>query len=194
MKTTDLTDPLPYADRLDSRTMESIDLVVIHCTELPDLVAARKFGERVRYPESGTGNSGHFYLEEDGKLHQWVPIDRVAHHVRGYNERSIGIELCNPGRYPEWFDSRNQLMKQAYTDAQLNKLSLLLDELASTLPALRRICGHQDLDKEKVPASDDPSVLIRRKCDPGPLFPWPDVLAATRLEFFDPRENTSSAD
>jgi N-acetyl-anhydromuramyl-L-alanine amidase AmpD len=26
-----------------------------------------------------------------------------------------------------------------------------------------------------VPASDDPGVLVRRRIDPGPRFPWDDV-------------------
>ena len=186
MKTTDFIDLLPYAERLESRPRGSVDLVVIHCTELPDLVAARELGERILYTESGTGNSGHFYLEEDGTVHQWVPIDRAAHHVRGYNERSLGIELCNPGRYPDWYDSRNQHMKHPYSAAQVDRLVQLLQELTSILPGLRHISGHQHLDGERIAASDDPAMKIRRKCDPGPLFPWPEVLSATRLQFFEP--------
>ena len=187
MKTTDFIDPLPYADRLASRPSESVDLVVIHCTELPDLASAREFGERVLYKETGTGNSGHFYLEERGALHRWVPVDRVAHHVRGYNNRSIGIELCNPGRYPDWYDSRRQQMKHPYSTGQLEKLVQLLAELESIMPGLRLISGHEHLDDEQITASDDPAIQVRRKCDPGPLFPWPDILSATRLQFFDPR-------
>ena len=187
MKTTDFINLLPYAERLESRPWESVDLVVIHCTELPDLVTARKFGERVLYTESGTGNSGHFYLEEDGAAHQWVPIDRVAHHVCGYNDRSLGIELCNPGRYPDWYDSRKQNMNHPYSASQVEKLVQLLQELTSILPGLRHISGHENLDGERIAASDDPAMKIRRKCDPGPLFPWQDVLSETRLRFFEPR-------
>ena len=93
---------LPYAHRLVSRPTDSIDLVVIHCTELPDLATAREYGQYIHYPDSGTGNSGHFYIERNGNVEQWVPLDRVAHHVRNYNERSIGIELVNTGRFPDW--------------------------------------------------------------------------------------------
>lgn len=186
MKTTDFVNFLPYVDRLESRPLESIDLIVIHCTELPDLATAREFGERVLYADSATGNSGHFYLEENGALHQWVPIERVAHHVRGYNKRSIGIELCNRGRYPDWFDSRNQQMTHPYAAAQLETLAQLLRELTANLPGLKHISGHEQLDGEQVPASDDPAIQVRRKCDPGPLFPWSNVLSATRLAFFEP--------
>ena len=49
-------DPLPYLDALARREPASIDTVVIHCTELPDLATARDYGERVLYP-SGAGNT-----------------------------------------------------------------------------------------------------------------------------------------
>lgn len=192
MKSIDFVNLLPYADRLQSRPQESVDLIVIHCTELPDLATAREFGERILYRESATGNSGHFYLEENGALHQWVPIDRAAHHVRGYNERSLGIELCNPGRYPDWHDSRSQHMKHPYSASQLEKLTRFLNELTAYLPGLKHISGHEHLDVERIPASDDPAIRVRRKRDPGPLFPWPDVLSATRLEFLNPRQDSST--
>jgi len=186
MKTAEPLDPLPYCDRLDTRPLDAIDLVVIHCTELPDLATARAYGERIHHAASRTGNAGHFYVERDGRVHQWVPLERVAHHVRGYNPRSIGIELCNPGRYPDWFDSRRQRMTAPYTEEQVAALLALLDELCAELPSLTRISGHETLDTGRVPASDRPDRQVFRKRDPGPLFPWPRVLAAVELAWFDP--------
>src|SRR5690349_2752205 len=113
--------PLPYADRLAPRAPADIDLVVVHCTELPDLAMAREYGERVHY-DAGTGNSGHLYIDRDGRVERWVPYDRVAHHCRGYNPRSIGIELVNTGRWPDWFDSRRQAMTEPYPEAQIDAL------------------------------------------------------------------------
>lgn len=173
--------PLPYVALLEQRALERIDLAVIHCTELPDLATARAYGERVLYP-SGTGNSGHYYIDRDGSVTRYVPEERVAHHVRGLNPRSIGIELVNTGRYPDWLDSRRQAMDQPYPDAQIDALVALLGELAARLPALRHIAGHEDLDRERVPASDDPSVQVHRKLDPGPRFPWGRVLAEVPLQ------------
>lgn len=173
---------LPYAERLEARPVESIDLAVIHCTELPDLATAREYGERVLYPASGTGNSGHFYIDRDGRIEQYVPPGRIAHHVRGYNARSVGIELVNRGRWPHWLDSRHQTMDEPYPDAQIDALVRLLRALGEALPTLRWIAGHEDLDREDVPASDDPGVRVRRKRDPGPHFPWPRVLAQCGLE------------
>jgi N-acetylmuramoyl-L-alanine amidase len=174
-------EPLPYESRLALRAPGAIDLVVIHCTELPDLALARQYGERVLYADSGTGASGHYYVDRDGSIVRYVDPLRVAHHVRGYNPRSVGIELVNRGRWPDWLDSRRQLPDEPYAEAQLVALLALLAELRAELPALGCIAGHEDLDTERVPASDDPSLTVRRKIDPGPLFPWARVLAACGL-------------
>jgi len=174
-------DPLPYEALLERRDPATIDLVVIHCTETPDLASARDFGERVLYP-SGTGNSGHVYIDRDGSVHVYVRPQFVAHHVRGHNGNSVGIELVNTGRYPNWLDSRHQAMDEPYTDAQIEALIEVLAHLQATLPGLTRIAGHEDLDTDTTPASDDPRVEVRRKRDPGPGFPWPRVLEATGLE------------
>jgi len=184
--------PLPYEDRLEVRAIAQIDLVVIHCTELPDLAMARDYGERILHADSQTGNSGHFYIDRDGSIVQYVRPERIAHHVRGYNPRSIGIELVNTGRYPDWLDSRHQAMDEPYTDVQVAALIELLDSLVGVLPNLKWIAGHEDLDTTRVPASDDASKTVPRKRDPGPLFPWEDVLAATPLQRM-PRVTTEHA-
>jgi N-acetylmuramoyl-L-alanine amidase len=49
-----------------------VELVVIHCTELPDLAIAREYGERALY-DNGTGNSGHYYIDRDGAIYRYVP-------------------------------------------------------------------------------------------------------------------------
>ena len=172
---------LPYVAQLEHRALERVDLVVIHCTELPDLASAREYGERVLYP-SGTGNSGHYYIDRDGTVTRYVPDERIAHHVRGLNPRSVGIELVNTGRYPHWLDSRHQAMDEPYSDAQIDALISLLQWLRAKLPALAQIAGHEDLDRDEVDASDDPAVKVRRKRDPGPLFTWETVLDAVPLQ------------
>ena len=179
-------DPLPYELRLDARPLSQVDMVVIHCTETPTLASAREFGERVLYEGSGTGNSGHYYIDRDGTVVLYVRPDRIAHHVRGFNARSVGIELVNTGRYPHWRDSRHQAMDEPYTEAQLQALIALLAKLREEMPSLRYIAGHEDLDRELEAAFDDPSVLVPRKRDPGPQFPWPRVLEAVPLERFTP--------
>ena len=173
--------PLPYEELLDQRAMAAIDLVVIHCTELPDLATAREYGER-RLHESGTGNSGHYYIDRDGAVHLFVHVGRIAHHTRGYNPRSIGIELVNTGRFPDWLDSRRQQMTEPYPEVQVQALIALLGSLRRMLPGLSLIAGHEDLDTGTVEASDDPAQQVFRKRDPGSLFPWPLVLAQGGLQ------------
>ena len=175
---------LSYVSSLVHRPFESIDLVVIHCTELPDLATARGYGQRIHYPETGTGNSGHYYIERNGRVEQWVPPERVAHHVRNFNERSVGIELDNNGRYPDWFDSRKQVMTDAYPLPQINNLVKLLLKLSVELPKLKWITGHESLDTSQIQTSDNPELLVNRKMDPGPLFPWNKLLSAINLERF----------
>jgi len=178
--------PLSYESRLEQRAPSAIDLVVIHCTELPDMAMAREYGERVHYPDKGTGNSGHYYIDTDGSVHRFVAATRVANHTRGYNSRSIGIELSNIGRYPNWGDSKHQQFTRPYTKAQIDALLALLRLLRNELPDLKYIAGHEDLDTAKVPASDDPSQQVFRKRDPGPQFDWPRVLAASALQRLPP--------
>jgi N-acetylmuramoyl-L-alanine amidase len=178
--------PLPYVEALAARESADIDTVVIHCTELPDLATAREYGERILYPASGSGNSGHYYIDRDGGIDEYVPPGRIAHHTRGWNPRSIGIELVNTGRWPHWLDSRQQAMAEAYSDAQIESLVGLLLELQARIPSLIQIAGHEDLDLDEVEASDDPVAKVRRKRDPGPLFPWADVLARLHLQRIQP--------
>ncbi len=178
--------PLSYVAQLGQRPPSSIDLIVVHCTELPDLDMAREYAERILYP-SGTGNCGHYYIDRDGSLHRFVADDRIAHHITDLNDRSIGIELVNRGRWPNWHDSRQQHMDEAYPAAQIDSLLALIGKLRNTLPALQHIAGHQDLDTREIPASDNPRHKVRRKLDPGPMFPWPAVLDTCGLGRLKPR-------
>lgn len=179
-KLTIVDQPLGYIGRLQSRAPGEVDLVVIHCTELPGITEAREYAERIVHA-SGTGNSGHYYVDRDGRVLRYVPEDRVAHHVRDHNAHSIGIELVNRGRYPDWYDSRQQTMAEPYPVTQIDALLALLAHLRASLPNLHRIAGHEDLDRALVAASDDATRQVRRKLDPGPMFPWPRVLAGCGL-------------
>jgi N-acetylmuramoyl-L-alanine amidase len=179
---------LPYALKLDSRSLESINLVVIHCTELPDLATARDFGQHVHYEESGTGNSGHYYIERNGDIEQWIPLERIAHHVRNHNEYSVGIELVNRGRYPDWFDSRKQIMTEPFPAEQVSSLLCLLNHLQNRLPSLTGITSHSALDNSQLEASDQPNELVYRKLDPGPMFPWDKILSNVTLEWHEPSD------
>ncbi|TQC54898.1 N-acetylmuramoyl-L-alanine amidase, partial [Pantoea dispersa] len=45
---------------------------------------------------------------------------------------------------------------------------------------------HEALDRSLEPASDDPTRQVQRKRDPGPRFPWPQVLEAVALAPYAP--------
>lgn len=173
---------LPYILGLQSRALIEVNAIIIHATELPTLAMAREYAEVIHYPGSNTGNSGHFYVDPAGQVECWVTPDRVAHHVRGYNRPSIGIELVHPGRYPNWLASDQQEWTEPYPEAQIEALITLIQQLATRLPKLHHIAGHDELDRDWVEASDDPSQRVRRKLDPGPTFPWPRVIEATALQ------------
>lgn len=164
--------PLSYVPRLEPRDIGEIRGLVVHCTELPDLEAAREYGERIVHAGTRTGNSGHYYVDRDGQIECWVPPGRIAHHVRGYNRGTVGIELVNLGRFPDWFHSQKQQMTEPYPAEQVEALGALIAVLRTRLPGLEWIAGHEELDAGHVPASDDASHLVRRKLDPGPMFPW----------------------
>ena len=59
----------------------------------------------------------------------------------------------------------------------------LLADLQARIPSITQIAGHEALDTDEVEASDDPARLVRRKRDPGPMFPWTRVLAGSRLQW-----------
>ena len=145
----------------------------------------------MHYPATQTGNSGHYYVDRDGAVYRYVADTRVANHTRGYNPRSIGIEMINLGRYPDWKNSRHQAFTEPYTKAQIDSLLALLRQLKTDHPNLRYIAAHADLDRRLEAASDDASVMLPRRVDPGPLFPWTEVVAGSGLKRLIPPADES---
>jgi len=78
-------------------------------------------------------------------------------------------------------------MTEPYTAAQIAALRALLAQLRTEYPNLHQIAGHEDLDTARVPASDQPDREVPRKLDPGPLFPWAQVLPGSGLERIEAR-------
>ena len=175
---------LPYLQGLQARGLIEVNVAVIHATELPTLAEARRYAEVIHYPGTQTGNSGHFYVDTDGQVECWVTPDRVAHHVKGHNHGSVGIELVHPGRYPDWYATDQQNWSLPYPDVQIEALVALLKQLQARLPRLHHIAGHDELDLTMVPASDDPTQTVRRKLDPGRTFPWAQVYDNTALSAY----------
>jgi len=131
-----------------------IDTLVLHYTGMQTAVAAL---DRLCDPAAEV--SAHYLIEEDGTVWRLVPEDRRAWHAgraawRGatdINDRSIGIELVNPG---------HEFGYRAFPEAQMDALiALCRDILARHAIAPSRVLGHSD-------------VAPTRKTDPGELFDW----------------------
>ena len=137
-----------------------IDMLVIHYTGM--LTAGAALG-RLCDPEARV--SAHYFIEENGQVFQLVDEEKRAWHAgvshwRGHtniNDRSIGVELVNPG---------HEFGYRPFPESQMRALiDLSTDILARrTIPACN-VVGHSD-------------VAPARKRDPGELFNWQALAAA----------------
>lgn len=139
----------------DSRPeSQAIDHLVLHYTGMQSASAAI---ERLCDPAAKV--SAHYVIEEDGTVHALVPEERRAWHAgisfwrgaRGLNDRSIGIEIVNPGH--EWG-------YRPFPPAQMTAIVSLARAILGRWPILQRnVVAHSDIAPD-------------RKQDPGELFPW----------------------
>ena len=129
-------------------------MVILHYT---GMATARAAVERLRDPAAKV--SSHYVVDEDGNVLRLVPEARRAYHAgasywrgqRTLNNRSIGIEIVNPGHdlgYPD------------FPVLQLASVCDLCLEILSrhNVPA-RNFVGHSDVAPD-------------RKEDPGEKFDW----------------------
>lgn len=132
----------------------AVDMLVIHYTGMQTAAEAI---DRMCDPAAKV--SAHYCIDEDGVITRLVPEDRRAWHAgvaswRGHadiNERSIGIELVNPG---------HEFGYRPFPGAQITALILLASGILRRheIPS-RNVVGHSD-------------VAPSRKQDPGELFDW----------------------
>ena len=132
----------------------TIDTLVLHYTGMETADAAR-----ARLMDPAAKVSAHFLIDEDGTVEALVPEEMRAWHAgvsawRGatdLNDRSIGIELVNPGHE---FGYRN------FPSAQI----AALEDLA------RAVLARHPIPPRNVVAHSD--IAPTRKQDPGERFPW----------------------
>jgi N-acetylmuramoyl-L-alanine amidase len=134
-----------------------VDMLILHYTGMR---TARAAIERLCDPDARV--SSHYVVDEDGEVIRLVPEERRAWHAgvsywRGHNtlnDRSIGIEIVNPGH--EWgYRDFPALQMAAVCDLCLSVLS------RQRIPA-RNVVGHSDVAPD-------------RKTDPGEKFRWDDL-------------------
>ena len=133
----------------------AVDILLIHYTGMLTGAAAL---ERLCQPDSKV--SAHYLIEEDGRIVRLVPERLRAWHAgvacwagkTDINDRSIGIELVNPG---------HEFGYRAFAEPQMAALIDLGEAIRTRHPIpSHRVLGHSDVAPE-------------RKQDPGELFDWP---------------------
>jgi len=132
----------------------AIDILILHYTGMR---TAREAIDRLRDPAAHV--SSHYVVDEDGAVFRLVPEERRAFHAgisywRGsteLNNRSIGIEIVNPGH--EWGYREFPVLQVAAA------CDLCLSILARHPIPARNVVGHSDVAPD-------------RKQDPGELFDW----------------------
>jgi len=136
-----------------------VDTLILHYTGMPSAPVAL---DRLRDPAARV--SSHYVVEEDGAVRRLVAERHRAWHAgvsywRGHtalNDRSIGIEIVNPGH--EWgYRCFPALQMAAVCEFCLAILG------RHPIPA-RNVVGHSDVAPD-------------RKQDPGELFDWPGLAA-----------------
>ena len=145
---------LPSPNQDDRPDGMPIDTIVLHYTGMRSAGAAI---ERLRDPAARV--SAHYVVEEDGAIWRLVPEGRRAWHAgvsfwRGrtaLNDRSVGIEIVNPGH------------EFGYRDFPVLQLAavcdLCLEILARHPVPARNVVAHSDVAPD-------------RKEDPGEKFDW----------------------
>ncbi|MEK9722283.1 MAG: N-acetylmuramoyl-L-alanine amidase [Rhodospirillaceae bacterium] len=137
-----------------------VDMLVLHYTGMRTGAAAL---DRLCDPAAQV--SAHYLIEEDGRVFQLVAEAARAWHAgvsswRGnanVNDRSVGIELVNPG---------HEYGYRPFADAQMTALRELAAGILGRHPIpARNVVGHSD-------------VAPTRKQDPGELFDWRGLAAA----------------
>lgn len=132
----------------------SIDTLVLHYTGMVSAEAAL-----ARLADPAAKVSAHWCVGEDGTLWRLVPEERRAWHAglsewrgrRSVNDRSIGIELVNPGH------------QHGYRPFPAAQMDAVVD-LAHTVVA------RHPIDPRNVVAHSD--IAPARRQDPGELFDW----------------------
>ena len=101
----------------------------------------------------------HYVVDREGVVEPGVPETHIAHHARGHNDHSIGIELVNKG------DGNDP-----YTEKQLDALIRLLNKVSKRWEIPHdRIFAHAELSDKTFECGGN---IYKSTQDPGEHFPW----------------------
>lgn len=156
----------PLAAKSRGAPRSTVSEVIVHATGGPfcrgGSVAFSPAGDpdrMRRFFEASGQVSIHYIVGRDGSVVRSVPETEVAFHAIDHNDTSIGIELINGGDGVD-----------PYPAEQIAALSRLLHGIRMrwAIP-LGQIKGHEETDHTTFVCGGK---NVRRKQDPGPLFPW----------------------
>jgi N-acetylmuramoyl-L-alanine amidase len=138
----------------ESRDGQAVDMLVLHYTGMKSAAAAI---DKLIDPQAKV--SAHYVVDEQGVVFQLVPeSERAWHAGKSYwrgntniNQRSIGIEIVNPG---------HEFGYRPFPEIQMQRVIALCKDILARhdIPA-HNVVGHSD-------------VAPTRKQDPGELFDW----------------------
>ncbi|MCC3861382.1 N-acetylmuramoyl-L-alanine amidase [Pseudemcibacter aquimaris] len=143
----------------DDRTSAGIKYLIMHYTGMH---SGKEALDRLCSAEAKV--SAHYLIEENGDVYAMVDEEKRAWHAGvskweediGLNDRSIGIEIVNPGHpYPGY-----ESVYRPFPEKQMEALIKLSKEILSRhniKPC--HVLGHSD-------------IAWQRKIDPGELFDW----------------------
>jgi N-acetylmuramoyl-L-alanine amidase len=144
--------PSPNYEQRPNNT--AVDMLVVHYTGMVSAAEAL-----ARLCDADAKVSAHYLIDEDGATHNLVAERHRAWHAgvafwRGetnVNDRSIGIELVNPG---------HEFGYRQFPDVQMAAFRELATDILKRHPVPpRNVVGHSD-------------VSPTRKTDPGEFFDW----------------------
>lgn len=148
-----------------------VDMIVIHSTGGPTCdaktgrpvwVKAGSLEANIRFIEAHPTLGIHYMIDRNGEVRKSVPEGQVSHHVLGFSQRSVAIELINDGDGVDPFPK-----------AQIQAAVALIQDIAQRRAIGREgVVRHSDLDKRTLPCDKS----MRRKVDPGAAFPFEEVL------------------
>lgn len=127
--------------------MRTIKYIVIHCSANFGSVEADKkyWREVLKWRNVGY----HFFIDEDGRVHQLAPLSQVTNGVRGYNSNSVhisyqgGVLKSNPKVAA---DSRTTAQR-VVIEATIRKVIADLKKMQDTSKII--IQGHRDFSPDK---------------------------------------------
>jgi hypothetical protein len=108
LKIVNLSDRLPKnpTNSYPTRSLSQIKQIIIHHSAINSNVGPERIAQ-VQISQGKAGISYHYFVAEDGSLHQTNPLTTVSAHTAGQDQNSIAI--CFAGNFTEAIPTQAQL-------------------------------------------------------------------------------------